>query len=411
MKIGRQNQQAMLATRAAVILAVVVALVFVGGSTKALAQSNLVYVESNIIGANGTCSSNCNSVFGFSNDGAGNLTPLNGSPYLTGGVGVFWDGIPGQDAGVDADQQLIINPKGTLLFAVNGDTNTIAAFTINSDGSLTAVSGSPFASNGSEPISLGFKYHPITGDILTVANKASDPNQGAATPNYTSFKVSTGGAMTLIANSTYNLASGASPSQVLTRPGGSLFIGIEFLSNTVASYQLNPNGTITQISKLTPPGANPSPLGGVFHPTKQGLYVGLPAENQVAVYVYNTSGVLSLSKVVSNQGSAVCWLAVNPAGTRLYTSETASGTLTVYDITLPSVPKQLQHMAVTGTGALPTNLALDPTGNFLYVVDRLSVLHVINVLADGTLSETITPVPLPTPAGTTPFGLAVLSLP
>jgi 6-phosphogluconolactonase (cycloisomerase 2 family) len=147
-----------------------------------------------------------------------------------------------------------------------------------------------------------------------------------------------------------------------------------------------------------------SPKGGVF-------YVGLVLQAQVAVYSIS-NGIPTFFKAVANPGSLVCWMTVNSSGTRLYTAETSSGTLTVYDVTSASSPEQLQHISVTGTGALPalpTNVALDTTGKFLYCVDRNNVLHVINVLANGTLSETLTPVALPTPEGTTPMGIAVLS--
>jgi DNA-binding beta-propeller fold protein YncE len=51
---------------------------------------------------------------------------------------------------------------------------------------------------------------------------------------------------------------------------------------------------------------------------------------------------------------------------------------------------------------------LDPSGQFLYVVDRLGVLHVLNVDASGMLSETHATTNLNLPVGTVPLGVAVL---
>src|SRR5262249_43795419 len=135
----------------------------------ALGQSlNAVYVESNI----GSLP-NLNSVLGWSNDGLGNLAPLPGSPYLTGGTGVFSPG--GGTPAFDADQQVIISPNGQKLMAVNAHSNTIAVFNINSDGSLIAVAGSPFASNGADPSSIAIKPGVLTGglDLIVVVNKNS----------------------------------------------------------------------------------------------------------------------------------------------------------------------------------------------------------------------------------------------
>ena len=410
----KRNWQVMLAeTYAAVIVAVVTALVLVCGSASpASAQSlNLVYVNSNISGANGACTSNCNSVVGYSNDGAGNLTLLPNTPYLTGGEGVAW--APGQpDAVVDGEQQLIVNPAGTLLLAVNAHTNTFAVFNINSDGSLTAVNGSPFASGGLEPISLGWANNVLTGNVsmLVVVNKDSDPLQTGGVPNYTTFRVSSTGAVsTNPSGSTYNLAAGISPAQALMPHAGRNFLGVEFFGGNVAAYSFSTAGVITQQSTSTPTGST-GVLGAVLHPKIGAFYVPLPIQSKLAVYGWSSaSGTLGYKTEVKTSGFSPCWSAINSAGTRLYVANTGSGTIAVYDISLPASPKQLQVFTVTGTGALPTNMAFDTTAKFLYSVDRLNVLHVMHVLADGTLSETIPPLALPTPAGSTPMGIATLS--
>ncbi|MBA3916900.1 MAG: hypothetical protein H0X25_24270 [Acidobacteriales bacterium] len=173
-------------------------------AASAFAQTNLIYVESNI----GSVSS-MNSVIGYSNDGSGQLTPLPGSPYLTHGTGVY---SPTDHNPFFADGQVITNPEGTLLFAVNGHTNSIAAFNINSDGSLTTVAGSPFSSGGRQPAGLGFADNvlPSNTSVLTVVNKDLDVSQPAGVPNYKTFKVSTSGTLTGIPNSVVTLAAGSS---------------------------------------------------------------------------------------------------------------------------------------------------------------------------------------------------------
>jgi sugar lactone lactonase YvrE len=259
---------------------------------------------------------------------------------------------------------------------------------------------------------LGWANNVLTGNVsmLVVVNKDSDPLQTGGVPNYTTFRVSsTGTVKTNPAGSTYNLASGVSPAQALMPHGGRNFVGVEFLTGNVAAYSFSTTGVITQQSTSTPTGST-AVLGAVLHPKIGAFYVPLPLQSQLAVYGWNSStGVLGYKTEVKTMGNAPCWSAINSAATRLYVANTASGTIVVYDITLPASPKELQLFTVTGTGALPTNMAFDTTGNFLYSVDRLNVLHVMNVLSDGTLSETITPVALPTPAGSTPMGIATLS--
>jgi 6-phosphogluconolactonase (cycloisomerase 2 family) len=369
------------------------------------AQQNLVYIDANVV------TSGQNSVIALVNDGTGHLTPLPGSPYLTGGTGV---GVApgGADAQWDSDQEVVINPEGTLLFAVNGHTNNFAVFNLNADGTLSAISGSPFASGGTQPASFAYKDNALGSGVsmMVVVNKDSDPLQTPTAPNYTTFNVSPSGVPTLNTGSTLTLPAGASPGQAIIRrgvPAG--FFGIEFMSGKISSYKLNRAGIATTTNSLTVPGPKPVDVGAVLHPTVKGLYLALPGDQQIAVYSYNTAGALTFLRTVANQGNTVCWLAVNAAGTRLYSSEPVSGTISVYDLTNPKVPVQLQHISVSGTGALPAHMHLDPTGKFLYVLDRLAVLHVFNVNSDGTVTENLTPFNLGLPSGTVPLGLAVLS--
>jgi len=81
--------------------------------------------------------SNGNSIAGFVRGANGQLQPIPGSPFLTGGAGT-------QDAGIslgpeDSDQDIITNPDHTLLFAVNSGSDTIAIFHIGGNGELTPV--------------------------------------------------------------------------------------------------------------------------------------------------------------------------------------------------------------------------------------------------------------------------------
>src|SRR4030095_2243249 len=75
-----------------------------------------------------------NAVIALSDDGHGNLTPVAGSPFATGGTGVAGTGSLLNDIQWDSDGELAINAEGTLLFVVNGHSNDFSAFTVNADG-------------------------------------------------------------------------------------------------------------------------------------------------------------------------------------------------------------------------------------------------------------------------------------
>ncbi len=366
------------------------------------AQTSYVYIESN----NGK-PGGLNSVYGFSNDGSGNLSMLPGSPFATGGVGVIDPGNSGTDP-FDADQQIITNAAGTLLFAVNGHSNDISAFSIGSDGSLSAVSGSPFPSGGPNPASVGL-LEAGSGNILVVVNKNEDFHQDIASdvPNLTTFTVNADGSLSMIPGSTLDRGADCSPSKALIRNRGRLLFDQEVNTSRLVSYKVGRDGLLTEIDSEAPPSESPF-LGEILSPVANVLYAGLPGTNEVAVYRFNKAGnMIFETKVPNASGSLVCWLAINQAGTRLYTAETASGTISVFDTTDPLSPVLLQTHTLSGTEQHPHNIVLDPSGQFLYA-QSLNLLHVMNVNGDGTLSQPIAPVVLPQPVTQIAIGLAVV---
>jgi 6-phosphogluconolactonase (cycloisomerase 2 family) len=375
---------------------------------------NIVYVESNDPAGN--------AILAYSRAGDGSLTSLPGSPFETGGLG---DGPSFSLGPYDSDQEVIVNPAQTMLFAVNGGSDTIAVFSINNDGSLTPVQGSPFPSGGSNPVSVG-----LTGDILCVVNKDEDPgNPGQTLPNYTSFNVSSRGKLTPVRNSTISVDQGSSPSQALPSPDGDLLFGADFFGGLVRSFRISESGRLTVRDAqplppdlFAPSGAPPYPLGLAVHPHRDLLYVGLVTINQIGVYSYKSTGMLNFIRAVPDSGSGVCWLLLNSGATRLYASNTGDPSVSVYDISKdPTDPIEIQKVnlkAVNGSDPGGYQFGLDSTGSYLHVVSQqfsamstsaANALHVFKVGGDGKVTEVpSSPTLLPVPNLVRPQGVAAL---
>jgi 6-phosphogluconolactonase (cycloisomerase 2 family) len=373
---------------------------------------NFVYVESNDPAGN--------AIFGFSrNDVDGSLTPLPGSPFRTGGTGINFTSALGP---FDSDQEIILNSTQTLLFAVNGGSNTIAVFKVGAKGALTPVAGSPFPSGGSNPVSVGLS----NDDVLVVVNQDQDPgNPGNFLPNYTSFQVSDEGKLTPIKNSTLSLDLGSSPSQALISPNGGLMFGAEFLGGLLRTLRISANGTLVEADAIPLPpgqfaetGEPPLPLGLAVHPTLNLLYVDFVTISRIGVYRYNAKGALTFLTSVPDSGNGPCWALVNKAGTRLYASNTGDASVSVYDLTFdPTEPIEIQNVKLRSTGNA-FQFALDSKEKFLHVVTQggsltspasANALNVLSVLPDGTLLEVPTsPTILPVPVGVRPQGVRAL---
>jgi 6-phosphogluconolactonase (cycloisomerase 2 family) len=387
-----------------IIARVVLILALVLGLTKSLqttfAAPSFVYINANINIAGQ------NAVIALQNDGSGNLTPVVGSPFATGGTGVAGLGDLLKDIQWDSDGEVAINPAGTLLFAVNGHSNDFSEFSVNADGSLAIVPGSPFPSGGTQPAFFGFQKDRAGNGpmIMVVANKDSDPFQTASAPNFTTFRVDSTGTPTQ--RSTFGLPTGSSPWQFLFPRKSPYFLTIMFTGDNVSTYELSRAGKIKSTASFLTAVDNG---GGVLNPRANTLYVTAPAVRQLNVLSSDDVYNLSLVKTLDSPGKAPCWATTDKAGTRLYISETPSGSVTAYDITNAEDPVEIQHLALRGP-SYPTHLRLDPTEQFLYILDRHGRLHILDVGVDGTLTENQNAFELGLPDRTVPpLGLAVLS--
>jgi 6-phosphogluconolactonase (cycloisomerase 2 family) len=397
-----------------------------GGGGGASSLSGTVYVESTVAAR----AENAIIAFRYC-DGA--LPPLLTARVLTGGSGAA----DLDDRGVlDADQQVVVNASQTLLFAVNQGSDTIAAFHIAGDGSLTPVTGSPFPSGGPAPASVG-----VSGNILVVANKAADGIRDLhqAIPNYTTFSIQSDGSLKPT-GSTYALPLGASPTQAFVAPGGKLVFGTEESypvdggteNGVLRAFQLSPEGDLTLAqtpvwlaNSLFPAGRRPQPVwpaGLSAAPNQSFLYTGIPNNNSIATFQFTDSGQLSLIGGEADWNAALpCWSVVSADGRRLYFANAGSDNISVWDIaTKPQRPSLLQTYELPG-GGNPWGLRLDSTGQLLFVItprqvhqvpqDQGQLLHGLSVDADGTLDDEVdgSPVTIPVAPASNVYGVTVVA--
>ena len=387
-------------------------------------SAEYVYVESNLQAPNS------NSIYAFLRGSDGRLTQISGSPFLTGGAGVQYTGF---NLGPhDSDQEIIANPQHTLLFAVNSGSDTVAVFHIEENGSLTPVDGSPFPSGGSDPVSLG-----LDGNTLFIANQSGDFGRPSSLlPNYTAMRVEWDGVLRPIGDrtndtshrfqSTVDVANGSSPSQALTVAGSDLLFGADFLGGLLQRFRHDEDGQLHQLPPLSLPATEFTdtttprlPLGLWGHPRQPILYVGYVTVNKLGVYRYNEDGALKFLRTVPNAGQGICWIRSNTSGTRLYTSDTSSNQVSVYDTSDPEYPVEIQTLTLEDVGNA-FQLSLSDDGKYIYVLSTRAtasipagqgnVLHTLAVQDDGTVAEIASPVVFSLPTGIRPQGVAVVDM-
>jgi 6-phosphogluconolactonase (cycloisomerase 2 family) len=398
---------------------------------------------------------------GFTVEADGSLTQIPDSEAGVGNVTLTSRTHPPSQALVSPDHRFLFDANFFSSANVDDQPGLLQSFRINADGTLVqntpvappsfgrggnlvSVAGSPFASGGFTPVSLG-----LADNRLYVANNNANPmlpDRLNNFPNYTGFDVAANGALTSIPGSTVTLELPTqNPTQALISPNHNFLFGTDLFGNqtdfgpsALQSFQIQADGTLVSApnSPLLPPvddfaggldlNSDGTPerwiLGLQVHPTQPILYAGFVTASRLGVYTYDEmTGELTFVRSVPNNGRGICWVLVNQAGTRLYTTNTQDDTVSVYDLADPLTPVEIQTVPLNGNGKA-LQLALDDNEQFMYVISHRvfpddpadgtsNKLSVLQVNADGTLTEvasspTILDVPLD--PFTRPQGVAVI---
>jgi 6-phosphogluconolactonase (cycloisomerase 2 family) len=374
------------------------------------ARGGFIYTDSNIPKKNG------NTVLRYTFASSGKIDRKSVVKYRTGGSGLKW--IEGASVGAfDADQQVAINPAHTLLFAVNQGSNTIAVFHLARNGNLTKVNGSPFPSRGENPVSIG----PVGNNIIEVVNKSQRPGGTTKSPpNMTTFRVASDGRLTHVKKSTLTLPKDASPEQALIAPNGKLVLGADFSAQVIHSLQIRGGGRMkeapgsplkldpsTYAGSTVPTGIPTSllsiPLGMAVHPSKPYYYINAVVGGHLGVYKYNAAGRLTFLRAINNPKTfKMCWDTMTSNGRVLYTSNTGTQDISVYDTSKPAQPQRIQLVKVKGHQPT-TELTIESTQHFLFVLTphvdadagalrstpqyRTNEVHVFAIGSKGRLTE------------------------
>lgn len=158
-------------------------------------------------------------------------TPVATSPFLTG----------------RNPNGLVIDASGAFLYTANTADNTISGFAINSDGSLTQISGSPLGESFVSPTGLLIDK---SGKYFYVANQGSS--------NVSAYSLGSNGGLSLLSSSPF--ATGAQPTVLVSDSSGNfLFVGNQ-ATPVIQSFTLDPSsGTLTSVASYSVPG-NPTSI-------------------------------------------------------------------------------------------------------------------------------------------------------
>jgi 6-phosphogluconolactonase (cycloisomerase 2 family) len=159
---------------------------------------------------------------------------------------------------VTGGDSVAVSASGSLLFVGDTAGQRISVYTINADGSLTVVAGSPFATSGVSPRVM------VTDGLGKFLYVTSGANSIAVA----AFSIGSGGVLTPV-------AGGLIPSNmsaIAADPSGKFLLGVSWLSgdNTVQVFAINGStGTLTSVGSVLTSG---TPRNLAVHPNGAWVY-------------------------------------------------------------------------------------------------------------------------------------------
>jgi 6-phosphogluconolactonase (cycloisomerase 2 family) len=334
-------------------VAAAAAVLAAGGAAAGAAPQDLVYTETNAAAGNAVA------VFATAADGS--LVPQGTVP--TGGLGT----------GAALASQGSVLVSGSQLYAVNAGDNTISAFKVGPDGSLT-LEGAPVSSGGADPISLT-----AHGDLVYVLDAGSLTISGFST---------SGRGLSPLPGSTQPLSAGAaSPEQIGFSPDGRVLVVTEKVSNTIDTFQVGSGGVAEPARSNASTGDGPYGFGFENHGD---LLVTDAVTGAVTSYTVNKDGGLSVldGPVSTNGQAAPCWLVTAGGGRYAYSANTGSGTISGFSVHNGRL-SLLDPSGVSATsGSSPFDLAVSRDGHFLYnLASGSHELAAFGLGSDGSLTS------------------------
>jgi 6-phosphogluconolactonase (cycloisomerase 2 family) len=273
--------------------------------------------------------------------------------------------------------------------------NDVSALRINSDGSLTPVSGSPYSTGGT--VTEGLTLTPDAQHLYVAEFGAN---------NVVGFNVRSDGGLSTAPNSPY----GPAPTALGVIPdpnGGHVFVW-NHNNDTIGTWTVSSDGSLNQISgsPVPIPGGLHNPFAGSVAPDGRNVFV--PNENsdpvagistdKVTAYDTGSNGSLGAHQNIASGnpsagGSNPFGSGITPNGEFFYTSnpeDGPNGTLDGYEVSngggflteLSGFPKSV------APGNHPLNIAISPDGQHLYVATRISnSVNAYNIGSDGSLTS------------------------
>lgn len=330
-----------------------------------MAQSTFVYTNND---------RNPNSISAFSAAANGVLSPVPGSPFITGGTGV--------GGGFFASNRITAAVVKDFLYAGNSGSNNVSAFSIDPvSGVLTPVPGSPFATGGvADGIGMSLTATP-DDKFLIVANGAS--------MTITVFSVAANGALSPVAGSPFASGAGGSLASAKVTSDGK-FLAVSSAPGSISMFNISAAGGLTPVSGS--PTSDTGAAGIDCNCASTQLFVALNGNpnSKVDVFDIGLSGALSriAGSPFASPGANSNVAVLSPDDSRLFVSAQGGNSVTVFSVLSGGALTAVAGSPFPVPGALlPSGIATNQAGTLLYTADVNNLISGFSIGPTGALTS------------------------
>ncbi len=306
-----------------------------------------------------------NAVLVYARDPDGRL----GAPVTvpTGGAGL--------GSGLGSQGSVVLTGNRRFLLVVNAGSNDVSVFRVKPQG-LESTDLEP--SGGTRPVSIA-----VAGDLVYVLNAGSPSNVSG-------FRLTNAGDLQPIAASGRTLSAAvAGPAQAAFDPKGRVLLVTEKATNQLTTFDVQRDGLLGTRRSTT--SSTPTPFGFAFDHQGRAIVSeaagGAAGASVVSSYALDGGVIGTITASAATTQSAACWVLLARGDRLAFTTNTASGTVSAFDISSDgSVALRHAVAANTGAGSGPIDMTLSGNGRFVIVLaPGGGAVRPYEIETDGTL--------------------------
>lgn len=294
-----------------------------------------------------------NSVSAFVAAPNGSLSPVPGSPFLTGGNGAA--------GGFFSANRITAAVVKSFLYAVNSGSNTVTAFLIDpATGALSPVPGSPFATGGVSG-GAGVSLTTTPDDKLLVAANGTSRT-------ITVFSIAANGGLSPVAGSPFPTGA-AGPLANATVTSDAQFLAVTSAPGNIMMFSISATGALTPVPGFPLPASGAAGIDCNCASTQ--LYVALNGTASARVDVFDIGPTGSLSRIAGSPftgpGSNSNVAVLSPDDGKLFVSNQGTNSVTAFNVAANGSLTTVPGSPFPAPGAFaPSGMATNQAGTLLY---------------------------------------------